>query len=152
MTAITMTYADEAVGIVRAARGAGLPAVISFTVETDGRLPSGQTLREAIEEVDAPDVAAPAYFMVNCAHPTHFYDSRAGVRLDGSHSRPPGERVQAEPRRARRDGGARHRRPGGARPRVRGAPERLPPLSVLGGCCGTDHRHVEAMCVAWLED
>ena len=69
-----MTYADEAVGVVRAARAAGLPVVISFTVETDGRLPSGQPLREAIEEVDERTDGAAAYFMVNCAHPSHFED------------------------------------------------------------------------------
>ena len=72
VTAITMTYVDEAVGIVRAARAAGLPVVISFTVETDGRLPSGQSLRDAIEEVDSRTDGAAAYFMVNCAHPSHF--------------------------------------------------------------------------------
>ena len=74
VTAITMTYADEAVGVVRAARAAGVPVVISFTVETDGRLPSGQPLGEAIEEVDERTDGAAAYFMVNCAHPSYFDD------------------------------------------------------------------------------
>ena len=72
MTAVTMTYADEAIGVVDAATPAGLPVVVSFTVETDGRLPSGQALGDAIDEVDAATDGAPAYFMVNCAHPTHF--------------------------------------------------------------------------------
>src|SRR5262245_29600629 len=72
LTALTLTYAEEAIGIVRAARQVDLPVAISFTVETDGRLPSGQPLREAIEQTDA--AAAPDCFMVNCAHPEHFAD------------------------------------------------------------------------------
>ena len=72
VTAITMTYAEEAIGIAEAARAAGMPVVISFTVETDGRLPSGQPLGDAIEAVDAATGGYPAYYMVNCAHPTHF--------------------------------------------------------------------------------
>ena len=72
VSALTLTYAGEAVGVARAAQNAGIPSVISFTVETDGRLPSGQSLREAIEEVDEQTQGAVAYFMINCAHPTHF--------------------------------------------------------------------------------
>lgn len=71
VTAITMTNANEAIGIARAAAKAGLPAVISFTVETDGQLPTGQSLADAICEVDAVTGKAPANYMINCAHPTH---------------------------------------------------------------------------------
>src|SRR5690606_34858192 len=72
IAALTMTNVPEAVGIAWAAQAAGMPAAISFTLETDGRLPTGQSLKEAIEVVDAATGAAPAYFMINCAHPTHF--------------------------------------------------------------------------------
>ncbi|MBB2964680.1 S-methylmethionine-dependent homocysteine/selenocysteine methylase [Methylobacterium sp. R2-1] len=72
VSAVTMTSVAEAVGIVRAARVVGLPAVISFTLETDGRLPSGQVLGSAIRETDAATDAYPAYYMINCAHPAHF--------------------------------------------------------------------------------
>jgi len=72
VTAITMTYPAEAIGVTRAAQSAGMPVVISFTVETDGRLPTGQTLGEAIELVDQATHHAPEYYMINCAHPTHF--------------------------------------------------------------------------------
>ncbi len=150
VTAITMTYADEAIGVVRAARGAGLPVVISFTVETDGRLPSGQSLREAIEEVDARTDASAAYFMVNCAHPSHFYDALEpgaawtdrirGVRANASrlsHA----ELDEAE----ELDEGD----PEELANEYVALRERLPRLTVLGGCCGTDHRHVEAMSKAW---
>ena len=74
VTAITMTYAEEAIGLTRAAVANGLPVVISFTLETDGRLPSGQSLGEAIEQVDRENGDAPAYYMINCAHPTDFED------------------------------------------------------------------------------
>ena len=146
VTAITMTYADEAVGVVRAARAAGLPVVISFTVETDGRLPSGQALSEAVEEVDALTDAAAAYFMVNCAHPSHFYDvlepgSGWTARIRGlranasrlSHA----ELDEAE----ELDEGD----PAELADRYRELRERLPNLSVVGGCCGTDERHIAAV-------
>ena len=151
VTAITMTYADEAVGIVRAATAAGLPVVISFTVETDGRLPSGQTLREAIEEVDARTEGAAAYFMINCAHPTHFdhvLDGDApwaarirGLRANAS-TQSHAELDEAE----ELDEG----NPDELASDYVALRDRLPELHVLGGCCGTDHRHVGAMCGAWL--
>src|SRR4051794_40603551 len=72
VSAITMTYPEEAVGIARATRAADMPAAISFTLETDGRLPTGQPLKDAIEQVDAETDGTVAYFMINCAHPEHF--------------------------------------------------------------------------------
>ncbi len=72
VTAYTLTNINEAIGIARAAKAQRIPAVISFTVETDGRLVNGETLREAIEAVDRATQASPEYFLINCAHPTHF--------------------------------------------------------------------------------
>lgn len=72
VSALTLNYPEEAIGIARAAKAMGIPSVISFTVETDGRLPSGERLQHAIQAVDAQTDAAPAYYMINCAHPTHF--------------------------------------------------------------------------------
>jgi S-methylmethionine-dependent homocysteine/selenocysteine methylase len=151
VTALTMTYADEAIGIVRAARTAGMPVVISFTVETDGVLPSGQALRDAIESVDAATEGYAAYFMLNCAHPSHFdavlepgtewTDRILGLRANASrlsHA----ELDEAE----ELDTG----NPEELALEYAALRERLPRLTVLGGCCGTDHRHVEAMCNAWL--
>jgi S-methylmethionine-dependent homocysteine/selenocysteine methylase len=150
VAAITMTYVDEAVGIARAAAGAGLPAAISFTVETDGRLPSGQALGEAIEQVDAETLASPAYYMVNCAHPSHF----AGVLAGGGswQDRIAGLRANASPRS--------HAELDEATELDAGDPEalaagyvalrsRLRNVTVLGGCCGTDERHVDAVASAW---
>jgi S-methylmethionine-dependent homocysteine/selenocysteine methylase len=150
VTAMTLTYAEEAIGVARAAAEAGIPAAISFTVETDGRLPSGQALGDAIEQVDAETAASPSYYMLNCAHPTHF----APVLEQGGHWRERiiGLRANASIRSHAEldesdeldegdpaDLGARYAELGG----------RLPRLTVLGGCCGTDHRHVAAIRDAW---
>ena len=148
--ALTMTYAEEATGIVRAARAAGIPVAVSFTVETDGRLPSGQPLREAIEQVDDETDGAAAYFMINCAHPTHFADvlepgSPALERIRGlranastvSHA----ELDEAE----ELDEGD----PVDLARRYAELRKRLPNLNVVGGCCGTDHRHIGEICRVW---
>jgi S-methylmethionine-dependent homocysteine/selenocysteine methylase len=150
VTAMTMTYAEEALGIVRAAEAAEVPVVISFTVETDGRLPSGQPLGEAIDQVDAASDEAAAYFMVNCAHPSHLYDVlEPGSRWTG--------RIRGLRANASRMS---HAELDEAEELDMGDPEelaheylalreRLPSLAVLGGCCGTDHRHVGAIGEAW---
>jgi S-methylmethionine-dependent homocysteine/selenocysteine methylase len=149
--ALTLTYPDEAVGIVRAARAAGIPAAISFTVETDGRLPNGMPLREAIEHVDAETDGAAAYFMVNCAHPTHFahvLDDEApwisrirGLRANAS-AKSHAELDDSE----ELDAGD----PVDLGSRYVALRERLPGLTVLGGCCGTDHRHIAEIHNAWV--
>jgi homocysteine S-methyltransferase len=144
--ALTLTYAAEAIGIARAASAAGLPAAISFTVETDGRLPSGQALGDAIEEVDAATHGSVAYFMVNCAHPTHFIDVLAGVAP--WRERVAGVRANASTKSHAELDEADELDDGdpdelaGHYPLLR---ERLPNLRVAGGCCGTDHRHIAAI-------
>jgi S-methylmethionine-dependent homocysteine/selenocysteine methylase len=147
VTAITMTYADEAIGLTRAAHDAPIPAVISFTLETDGRLPSGQRLGEAIEEVDSATDNGPAYYMLNCAHPTHFenvldgpwVDRIRGLRANAS-TRSHAELDEAEDL----DDGD----PQDLGARYAALRDRLPALNVVGGCCGTDHRHVGEICSA----
>ena len=150
VTAITMTNAEEAIGIVRAATAAGIPAAISFTVETDGRLPTGQPLREAIEQVDAETDGGAAYFMVNCAHPTHFADA---LEVDGAWlQRLVGLRANASSKsHAELDESTEldEGDPADLAARHAGLRERLPAVTVLGGCCGTDARHVAAICAAW---
>jgi S-methylmethionine-dependent homocysteine/selenocysteine methylase len=152
VTAITMTYVEEAIGVARAAAEAGVPAAISFTVETDGRLPSGQALGEAIEQVDAETRASPSYYMINCAHPTHF--ASVLERRGGWQERIGGLRANASTcshaeldEADELDDGD----PGDLGARYAELGERLPRLNVLGGCCGTDHRHVAAIRDAWLQ-
>ena len=151
ITAITMNYLEEAVGIVRAATRAALPVAISFTVETDGRLPTGQPLRAAIEAVDAATSHAPAYYMVNCAHPTHFED----VLLDRA---PWIQRVRGLRANASRKSHAELNEsteldigdPAELAAQHARLKRLLPHLTVMGGCCGTDVRHVEQIAAACL--
>lgn len=144
VTAFTLTHVGEAVGIVRAARSAGLPVAVGFTVEVDGRLANGTTLPTAITAVDAAD--RPDYFMLNCAHPTHIAPALAE---DGDwRSRVVGLRVNAS-RRSHAELDAASELDEGdpvelARTQDALRPA-LPNLAVVGGCCGTDARHVAAM-------
>jgi homocysteine S-methyltransferase len=153
ITAVTMTTSAEAIGVARAAARAGRPSAISFTVETDGRLPSGERLGAAIDAVDA-DAAhagreAPAYFMLNCAHPSHFAhvldelgERRArlrGLRANASRS------SHAELDAATELDAGNPRELGEDYARLKAT---WPTLCVIGGCCGTDHRHVAAMAAA----
>jgi S-methylmethionine-dependent homocysteine/selenocysteine methylase len=149
VTAITMTNANEAIGIARAADAAGLPVALSFTVETDGRLPTGQALAEAIAEVDGATGATPRYYMLNCAHPEHFahvLEPQAawvqrirGLRANAS-------RLSHAELNEAPDLDAGNPSELGAQYRELRAQH--PQLTVLGGCCGTDHRHLQAICEA----
>ncbi len=148
VTAITITNINEAVGVTRAAKAAAMPVAISFTVETDGRLPSGELLPEAIDSVDERTGSAPAYYMVNCAHPTHF-DS-ALVKADWT-KRIRGIRANASrcshaelDKATELDAG----NPLEFGQQYRAIRNRLSHINVLGGCCGTDHRHVEQIAIA----
>lgn len=146
VSGVTITYVEEAIGIVRAAASADVPVVISFTVETDGRLPSGQPLGEAVEQTDAETDDAAVYYMINCAHPTHF----AGTLQEGGAWR---HRIRGLRANASK---LSHAELDEATDLDDGDPEelaeqywalreQLPGLAVFGGCCGTDHRHVEAI-------
>jgi S-methylmethionine-dependent homocysteine/selenocysteine methylase len=146
VTAITMTNAAEAIGVSRAAARAVMPVALSFTVETDGRLPTGQTLADAIREVDAATGSLPAYYMINCAHPTHFEATLAAK--EGWTTRLRGLRANASRRSHQElndasdlDAGDPVELGGQYRDLLR----RHPQINVLGGCCGTDHRHVECI-------
>ena len=145
VSAVTMTYPAQAVGIARAAARHGLPHVLSFTVETDGRLPNGQSLQEALAETEAATEGSTLFYMVNCAHPSHFASDLAGpmqariggiranasrlshAELDTSTTLDDGDPVEFGHYYA-------------AFGRF------LPGLRLVGGCCGSDHRHVSQAC------
>ena len=147
--AITINYVEEAIGIARATQQADMPVAISFTVETDGRLPTGQPLKGAIEQVDEATSDYPCYYMINCAHPTHFERLLAA-------GEPWVERIRGLRANASRMSHA----------ELNESPEldtgnpaelgleyaqlkmRLRQLNVMGGCCGTDHRHIEQIASA----
>jgi S-methylmethionine-dependent homocysteine/selenocysteine methylase len=153
---ITMNYVEEAIGIAQAAREFDMPVAIAFTVETDGALPTGQTLASAIEQVDEVTGSYPVYYMINCAHPTHFEH----VLTEGS---PWVYRIHGLRANASRMSHA----------ELNDAPEldsgnpaefgleyamlkkRLQQINVMGGCCGTDHRHIQhiaSACMPFFRD
>lgn len=153
VTATTITYAAEGAGIALAARQEGLPVAVGFTVETDGRLPDGTTLARAVTAVDSVTGGAPAYYVISCAHPAHFADLLAvdepwvrrirGIRANAST--------------------ASHATLNEATTLDSGDPvelgrwmaslrSRLDQLTVLGGCCGTDERHIEQIGLAIHRD
>jgi S-methylmethionine-dependent homocysteine/selenocysteine methylase len=146
VTPMTLTHVEEAIGVARAAGAAALPVVISFTVETDGRLPNGLPLGEAIESVEQDESPSPVYYMINCAHPTHF----ANV-LE------PGTRWVERIRCLRANASALSHAeldesteidegdPAELAKQHRELLETLTEVNILGGCCGTDHRHVDAI-------
>ena len=153
IAALTMTNIPEAVGIAKAAKALDVPAVISFTVETDGRLPTGDSLREAIDAVDEETGSYPAYYMINCAHPTHFMSVLSageewtkrigGIRANASRCSHAELDVMTE-----LDSGD----PGELGRMYRTILEDFPGVRVIGGCCGTDLRHVTAIGEACVED
>jgi homocysteine S-methyltransferase len=149
VAAYTLTNFNEAIGVARAAKAHAMPCMISFTVETDGRLVTGMALGEAIDRVDDATDGAPAYYMINCAHPTHFMQAlkkgerwldrvygvkanasaKSHAELDESETLDPGDPD---------DLGRRYSR----------LTALFPTMRILGGCCGTDHRHIAAICEA----
>jgi homocysteine S-methyltransferase len=151
VTAYTINNVDEAIGIARAAKDCSIPCAISFTVETDGRLATGATLRAAVERTDDETGSYPVYYMINCAHPAHFESvlkggeawlprirgvkanasTKSHAELDESETLDAGDPV---------DLGRRYR----------DLRRSFPAMRILGGCCGTDHRHVAAICDACL--
>lgn len=149
VTALTLSYPEEAIGVVQAASALGVPAVAGFTVETDGRLPTGATVAAAIDQVDEATGGAAEFFMINCAHPTHIAagldEAPALARIGGlranasalSHAEldEAEELDEGDPAVLARDNAALR--------------DKLPSIRLLGGCCGTDHRHVTRMITAW---
>ena len=148
LSGYTLAYPAEAIGIVRAAQRFGIPVVISFTVETDGRLPTGTTLQSAISQVDTATDGYAAYFMINCAHPDHFSTMLENLpwmqRVKGivanasrcSHA----ELDEAE----ELDDG----NPGELAGQLAEIRSQFPHIQVLGGCCGTDMRHMDEIAKA----
>jgi S-methylmethionine-dependent homocysteine/selenocysteine methylase len=152
VSALTMNYNEEAIGIVKAAKKHSIPVVISYTVETDGKLPSGQTLEEAITTLDRLTSDYVSYYMINCAHPDHFSgvldptstwakrikglranaSTKSHAELDESETLDVGDKDLLAKR-------------------YQELRSLLPNLNIIGGCCGTDHTHLGKICEAWFE-
>jgi len=150
VTALTITHSAEAIGIAKAAQSSALPVAVSFTVETDGVLPDGSPLSAAILEVDEATDSGPVYYGINCAHPTHFDD----VLIPDSDWMHRIHMVRANASRMS------HAELDDAADLDDGNPEefgresaelreRFSNINVLGGCCGTDVRHIQAIAQAF---
>ncbi len=149
ISALTMNYPAEGAGIALAARDAGLPVAISFTVETDGKLATGESLMDAIAFVDDATDSSPAYYMVNCAHPSHLpADLSSGdpwtLRVKGYRANA-SQRSHAELNEAEELDDGDFTQLGFQIGQLHAS---VPQLTVLGGCCGTDKRHIEAIASA----
>jgi homocysteine S-methyltransferase len=152
VSAFTMNYIEEPIGIAHACELAGIPCVISLTVETDAKLASGQTIEEAIDEIDRRTGAYPAYYMINCAHPSHFENAIAadedwvrrirGLRANSSRK----SHAELDASTTLDEGN-----PAELGMQYRSLRKKMPRMNVLGGCCGTDFRHVEQICLACSE-
>ena len=153
VSAMTMNYNDEAIGIVNAAKMNNIPVVISYTVETDGKLPSGESLGEAITSLDKITNNYVSYFMINCAHPHHF----SGVLQPNSNwtRRIKGIRANASIKSHAELDESETLDEGNKEELAKGyqnLKSLLPNLTIIGGCCGTDHIHMEKICEAWFEE
>lgn len=151
ITVGTISYIDEAIGIVNAAKSQMMPIAISFTVETDGKLPSGETLQDAIVKVDNETNNAPIYYMINCAHPSHF--KHLFKPNESWHHRIYGIRANASAKS--------HAELNNSTALDEGNPQELAKqyielknllthLNIIGGCCGTSQRHVEELCKEFI--
>lgn len=143
VSAFTICYAEEAAGIVRAAQKYKMPVAIAFTVEIDGRLPTGMPIRVAIEQLDAESDGWALYFLINCAHPDHFISiftdepwmrRLRGVIANASRC----SHAELEVASALDDGNPRE-----LALQVGGLRKKFPHFNVLGGCCGSDLRHMK---------
>lgn len=153
VSAFTLNYTEEAIGIINAAKAFNMPVVISYTVETDGNLPSGESLQDAILKVDKITEQYPVYYMINCAHPHHFINKLTGQkewvnRIKGiranSSTKSHAELDEAE----QLDTGDKQELAKG----YQQLKHLLPQLTVVGGCCGTDHTHLEKICEIWFKE
>ena len=145
ITAITMNYVEEAIGITRAANAVNLPLVISFTVETDGKLPTGMSLKEAIQKVDESAEVPPLYFMINCAHPTHFLNELLDNKNEPWTKRIKAIRANASCKsHSELDEATELDRgnPGDLGKEYKRLKDSFSHLNVFGGCCGTDEEHI----------
>ena len=145
VSAFTLCYAEEAIGVVRAAQRYDMPVAIAFTVETDGRLPTGMSLKEAIEKVDAESDCRALYYLINCAHPDHF----TGIFSD----EPWMHRLRGVVANASRCSHAElevadeldEGNPDELGALVGGLRKLYPHFNILGGCCGSDMRHMKSI-------
>lgn len=149
LLAATLPALSEAVGLARSQAITGLPYMISFVVRPDGTLLDGTSLHKAIITIDSTVSPPPLSYMINCTHASIFRSALLhkdnssplvrerviGILANTAALSP--EELDASP------------------DLVEEAPETFGRavsslyselnLKVLGGCCGTDNRHIESL-------
>ena len=144
--ALTFNNIPEAIGAVRAAQALDMPIGVSLTLTAEGRLRSGPTLREAVETIDAGTDGAATWFGTNCEHPLEWADALADAG-------PWLERMRYfRPNAARMEklalctlGHLEDGDPEELGSQMGALAAALPRADILGGCCGTDERHLGAV-------
>jgi S-methylmethionine-dependent homocysteine/selenocysteine methylase len=143
----TFACASELIGVAQAMASTGLPYVLAPVLGEDGRLPDGTALADAIDAVDAAVVPRPLHVMVGCVHPSRVQaiaasgsagalpDRVAGIKANAS-TLPPDQLDKL----GRLDEGDCQ-----LFARQMTALRRDHGLRVLGGCCGTNDRHIAAL-------
>jgi homocysteine S-methyltransferase len=152
VVALTMTSVNETVGLARVAKEHGVPIGVSATVETDGSLPTGWSLAEFVMRVDDATDGYPVFHMVNCAHPQHLAPTLAAARESGAPwvDRIKGFRANA----STRSHDELDNSPELDRGDVADLAKQMAgmhadfSLKIVGGCCGTDAEHIQAIAKA----
>jgi len=153
VTAFTLSYVDEAVGVVKAARSSKMPVAISFTLGTDGCLPTGLNLVDAIEQVDTAAGGGPDYYMINCVHPVYFTETLASgdprlKRVQGLMPNASSKSHEELDEAKELDEG----NPAELAEQLHEIRKGMPWVNILAGCCGTDSRLAKAICEACGSD
>lgn len=142
-----MPVLGEAAGMAQAMAETGLPYIISFTIQRDGRLIDGTTITGAIEYIDSLSGPKPVCYMTNCVHPKIVYDalSQPFNRNEIVKSRFLGIQANTSP--------LSYAELDGSPDLISSEPEEfaeemiklrsISNMKLFGGCCGTDHRHME---------
>jgi homocysteine S-methyltransferase len=149
LMAATLPAVSEARGMAKTLSDLRIPYVISFVIRPDGTLLDGTPLHRAIDQIDSTTEHPPFFYLINCVHPSVFArglgreteisksirkrvlglqantSSRSPEELDGL------EQLDgSDPDKFAEEMLDLHHQFG---------------IKVIGGCCGTDHRHIHAI-------
>lgn len=144
----TFNNIPEAVGVARAARAEGLPLAMYFSLDSSSRLNTGPSLRDAVIETDSQTGNAPLFYGLNCSHPVEFEPAlEPGDWIDRLRSIRPNaskmEKIALCKLGHLEDGD-----PDELGAQMGDLARRYPHMDIMGGCCGTDERHLSRIAEA----
>lgn len=146
-----MPTLPEATGMAQAMSATGLPYIISFTIQKDGRLIDGTAISEAIAYIDNKATVKPLCYMANCVHPSIVSEALLQP-FNQTHivfNRFLGIQGNTSPLSyAELDGSLDLRCSDPAQFAVEMLKLReISNIKIFGGCCGTDNRHMEQIAI-----